>query len=65
MAVYRWSVFVPGADLPALIETDYLLAEGDEIHVAGRAWIVARVELADDPEEDVMQASVVVPSEPF
>lgn len=64
MAAYTWSVFIPGADLPESIETDYLLADGEEIEAGGRIWIVERVEFADDRAPDGMRAYVVAPTEP-
>jgi hypothetical protein len=59
MATYIWNVFTPEADLPQTLETDYLLAEGDEIEVGGRTWLVERVELGDESGRNMMQAHVV------
>jgi hypothetical protein len=66
MSTYNWSVFVPGEDLPHEYGTDYLLAEGEEIRVDGKAWIVEQVELADPGEDTVMpgRVTVVPPHEP-
>jgi hypothetical protein len=62
MPTYIWNVFTPEADLPHAVETSYLLTEGEEIEVAGRTWLVARVEIADEPEAYVMQAHLVAPT---
>jgi hypothetical protein len=58
MAAYTWAVFTPGADLPQALETDYLLAEGEEIELDGRKWLVERADAQG------MQAYVVAPDEP-
>jgi hypothetical protein len=58
VATYTWDVFTPGADLPQLLETDYLLDEGEEVEIGGRTWLVERVEIADDSDAQVMQAYV-------
>jgi hypothetical protein len=60
---YSWSVFVPGEDLPRDYGTDYLLDEGEEIRLAGKAWIVERVELFDNDLRGG-RVTVVPPSEP-
>jgi hypothetical protein len=62
MATYIWNVFTPGADLPQPLETDYLLAQGEEIELGGRTWLVERVEIGDDSDAQVMQAHVIAPN---
>ena len=45
MAKFVWDVLVPGEDLPHRLSTDYLVSEGEEIVVDGRAWLVERVDI--------------------
>jgi hypothetical protein len=49
---FTWDVFVHGEDLPHRLTTDYLLSEGEEITVDGRAWLVESVELIDSGDVD-------------
>jgi hypothetical protein len=58
---YPWDVFVPGEDLPHRITTDYVVTDGDLLNVGGRSLIVERVELPDDPDEDVVPVVHVSP----
>jgi hypothetical protein len=59
---FSWDVYVPGEDLPHSLTTDYLVSEGEQISVDGRAWLVEHVEL-DEPTEVVTgRISVVAPA---
>lgn len=49
---FTWDVFVPGEDLPRRLITSYLLSEGEEVTVDGRAWLVGNVALIE-PIDDV------------
>jgi hypothetical protein len=60
-AEYAWDVFVPGEDLPRRITTDYVVTDGDLVTVGGRRLLVERVELPDDPDEDVVPVVHVSP----
>jgi hypothetical protein len=53
-AEYEWDVFVPGEDLPHRITTDFVVADGDLVTVDGRNLLVERVDLPDDPDEEVV-----------
>ena len=48
MSEYLWDVQLPGDDLPHRIETNHLVADGEEITIAGLPWIVEHVELSAD-----------------
>ena len=67
---YVWDVLLPGEDLPRRLATDYLVSEGEEIAVDGRAWIVERVDLTDPTDVDETAnlptgvVAVVPPHEP-
>lgn len=64
-------MFFPGEDLPHRLTTDYLVSEGEEITVDGRAWLVEGVDLieaAEDGEDPVDRragtVTVVAPNDP-
>ena len=44
-------MFVPGEDLPHRLTTDYLISEGEEVTVLGRAWLVEDVELIETTDD--------------
>lgn len=62
MADFTWDVHLPGEDLPKLLQTDYLLSEGDEIAVNGRPWIVESVEVVGEESGTTSGVVVVAPA---
>jgi hypothetical protein len=59
VAEFTWDVLLPGEDLPRLLTTDYLVSEGEEIEVAGRRWLVERVDIT---ERDDIDETAIVPA---
>ena len=57
----NWDVFVPGEDLPVRVTTDYVVTEGELVGVAGTQWLVERVVIPDDDEENVVPLVYVEP----
>ena len=45
---FRYEVFLPGEDLPELLETDDVVSEGDLVTVGSQAWLAERVEVFGD-----------------
>ncbi len=65
MAEFLWDVQLPGEDLPRRLSTDYVLSEGEQITVDGRAWLVERVATDETMPEGVSGLVFVVrPHEP-
>jgi hypothetical protein len=64
MPEYVWDVQIPGEDLPRRITTDYLVNDGEQITVDGRAWIVERVATAEEIEGAAGVVWVTSPTEP-
>jgi hypothetical protein len=63
-ARFRYEVFVPGEDLPELLETDVVITEGDLVTVEGREWLAERVELFGDESELTGAVHAAPPHEP-
>lgn len=47
---YEWDVFVPGADLPCRITTDYIVAVGELLSVDGASFLVEEIAMPADAE---------------
>jgi hypothetical protein len=61
-----WDVFVPGDDLPRRVTTDYVVSEGELVGIDGEQWLVERVVIPEDGEDDGVVPLVYVepPHEP-
>lgn len=64
MAEFTWDVHLPGEDLPRRVTTDYLLSEGEELTIDGRAWTVDRVDTDQSIDDATGIVTVVPPHEP-
>lgn len=64
MPAFMWDVLLPGEDLPRRVTTDYLLSEGEELTLDGRAWLIERVEIDASIEDASGIVAVVPPHDP-